>query len=138
MGRGDSAAARLPETERKDLAILALAQSETVSDLAARHGVGRKFICQQTHKASLALDDAFMSATPENDVLFELVITKAWLRQVIVALALICRGSYRGIIEFMRDLLGISISVSTSDEQPAILLNGVAVRRDGAGAPLIM
>jgi hypothetical protein len=51
------------------------------------------------------LDDAFSCATAEDDVLFELVVTKAWLRQVIVALALICRGSYRGVIEFMRGRL---------------------------------
>src|SRR4051812_33091360 len=41
----------------------------------------------------------------------ELTVTKAWLRQVIVALVLICRGSYRGVVEFLRDLLGVSISV---------------------------
>ena len=45
------AAARLPESDRKDLAIQALAGSETVSDLAARHGVSRKFVYHQTHKA---------------------------------------------------------------------------------------
>jgi len=44
-------------------------------------------------------------------MLFKLVVTKGWLRQVIVALALICRGSCRGVIEFLRDLLGVSISV---------------------------
>jgi len=52
MDRGVGAAARLlPESDRKDLAIQALAGSGTVSDLAARHGVSRKFIYQQTHKA---------------------------------------------------------------------------------------
>jgi hypothetical protein len=59
MDRGVGAAARLPEGDRKDLAIQALAGSETVSDLAARHGVSRKFVHQQTHKARAALDDAF-------------------------------------------------------------------------------
>jgi hypothetical protein len=44
MDRGVSAAARLPESDRKDLAIQALAGSETVGDLAARHGVSRKFV----------------------------------------------------------------------------------------------
>jgi len=44
-------------------------------------------------------------------VLFELAVTKAWLHQVIVGLTLICRSSYRGVVEFMRDLLGVSISV---------------------------
>jgi hypothetical protein len=42
-----------------------LAGSETVSDLAARHGISRKFVYQQTHKARAALDDAFSSATPD-------------------------------------------------------------------------
>jgi hypothetical protein len=113
MGRSVGAAARLPESDRKELAIQALARSETVSDLAARHAVSRKFIYHQAQKARVALDDAFLSGAAEDEVLFELVVTKAWLRQVIVALALICRGSYRGVIEFMRDLLGISISVGT-------------------------
>jgi hypothetical protein len=29
---------------------------------------------------------------------------------VILALTLICRSSYRGVVEFVRDLLGLSIS----------------------------
>ena len=104
---------RLPEGDRKDLAIQALAGSGTVSDLAARHGVSRKFVHQQTHKARAALDDAFSSAMPADAVLFELAVTKTWLRQVIVGLALICRGSYRGVVEFLRDLLGIAVSIGT-------------------------
>jgi len=113
MDRCVGAAARLPESDRKDLAIQALAQSATISDLAARHGVSRKFVYQQTHKARAALDDAFLSATPDHEVLFEVAVTKAWLHQLIVALALICHSSYRGVVEFMRDLLGLSISVGT-------------------------
>ena len=111
MDRCVGAAARLPGGDRKDLAIQALARSETVSDLAARHGVSRKFVYQQTHKARAALADAFSPAVPDSEVLFELAVTKAWLRQVIVGLTLICRGSYRGVVEFLRDLLGVSISV---------------------------
>ncbi len=105
MDRCVGAAARLPESDRKDLAIQALAQSATISDLAAQHGVSRKFVYRQTHKARAALDDAFSSATPDDEVLFELAVTKAWLRQVIVGLTLICRSSYRGVVEFLRDLL---------------------------------
>jgi hypothetical protein len=51
MDRCGGAAAKLPESERKDLAILALARSQTVSELAGRHEVSRKFIYQQAHKA---------------------------------------------------------------------------------------
>ena len=111
MDRGVGAAARLPGGDRKDLAIQALAGSETVSGVAARHGVSRKFVYQQTHKARTALDDAFSPATPDSEVLFELAVTKAWLRQVIVALPLICRSSYRGVVEFLRDLLGVAVSL---------------------------
>src|SRR3982750_1399574 len=111
MDRGVGAAARLPESDRKNLAIRALAQSETVSDLAARHGVSRKFVYQQAHKACAALDDAFSPAAPGGEVLFELAVTGAWLRQVIVGLTLICRSSYRGVVEFLRDLLGVPVSL---------------------------
>jgi len=101
------------------LAIQALAQSATVSDLAARHGVSRKFVYQQTHKARSALDDAFSPATPGNEVLFELAVTKAWLRQAIVGLTLICRSSYRGIVEFLRDLLGLPVSAASPGTRDA-------------------
>ncbi len=111
MDRCVGAAARLPGGDRKDLAVQALARSETVSDLAARHGVSRKFVYQQTHKARAVLDDAFSPAVPDSEVLFELTVTKAWLRQVIVGLTLICRSSYRGVVEFLRDLLGLPVSV---------------------------
>ena len=110
MDRGVGAAVTpLPDCDRKDLAIQALAGSETVCDLAARHGVSRKFVYQQTQKARTALDDAFSSTTPDEEVLFELAVTKTWLRQVIVALPLICHSSYRGVVEFLRDLLGLLV-----------------------------
>src|SRR5919202_597583 len=111
MDRGVGAAARLPESDRKDLAVRALAGSETVSGLAARHGGSRQFVHRQVHQARTALEDAFSSATMDGAVLFELAVTGAWLRQVIVGLALICRSSYRGVVEFLRDLLGVPVSL---------------------------
>ncbi|MDO9714752.1 hypothetical protein, partial [Paracraurococcus lichenis] len=83
MDRGVGAAVRLPESGRKVLAIQALAGCETVSDLAAQHEVSRKFVYQQTQKASAALDEAFSPAVRDDEVLFELAVTKTWLRQVI-------------------------------------------------------
>src|SRR4051795_11440035 len=111
MDRCVGAAALLAETDRRDLAIEALARSATISDLSARHGVSRKFISQQTGKARTALDDAFLSTAPDDEVVFELTVTKTWLRQVIVGLTLICRSSYRGVVEFLRDLLGVPVSL---------------------------
>ena len=80
MDRCVGKAAMLPGIERKDLAVQALARSATISDLSARHGVSRKFVYQQTHKARTALDDAFLSAAPDDEVLFEAKVTKTWLR----------------------------------------------------------
>jgi hypothetical protein len=97
----------------RDLAIVALARSATVSELAARHGVSRKFVYQQSHKAEAALDDAFAASTRDDAVLFELRVSKTWLRQVIVGLALVCHSPYRGVVEFLRDLLSVAISVGT-------------------------
>ena len=113
MDRCVGAAALLAESDRKDLAIQALARSATISDLSVQHRVSRKFIYQQTDKARTALDEAFLSAVLDDEVLFEVAITKTWLRQVIVGLTLICRSSYRGVVEFLRDLLGVSISIGT-------------------------
>jgi hypothetical protein len=113
MDRCVGAAALLPEGDRKDLAVQALARAATISDLASRHGVSRKFIYRQTDKARIALDDAFRSTAAEDAALFQLTVTKTWLLQVIVGLTLICRSSYRGVVEFLRDLLGVSISIGT-------------------------
>jgi hypothetical protein len=57
--------ARLPARDRGELAVQALARSEWVSDLAAKQGVSRKSVYQQTHKARIARNDTFGSATPD-------------------------------------------------------------------------
>ena len=113
MDRSAGAAARLPESDRKALAIQALAGGNVVTDLADRHGVSRKFVYAQTRKARVALDEAFLTRTVDDEILFNLTVTKTWLHQVIVALPLICHSSYRGVIAFIRDLFGVSVSVGT-------------------------
>src|SRR6266404_3498097 len=105
MNRFASAAAKLPESERKKLAVQALAGSEPISELSARLGVSRKFVYAQRGKANDALSDAFCSALADDEVLFQLPVTRTWLRQVMLGLTLICRSSYRGVMEFTRDLL---------------------------------
>ncbi|CAB3809898.1 hypothetical protein LMG28614_07158 [Paraburkholderia ultramafica] len=106
-------AAKLLERERKELAIRALSGSETVSALAGQHDVSRKFIYAQTRKASVALDEAFPCGASDEQVLFDLPVSRRWLNQVTLALTMICRSSFRGVTEFMRDLLGVPISVGS-------------------------
>ena len=113
MNRSGSVAARLPESERRDLAVRALASSESIPNLAAEHGVSRKFVYEQKGKASAAVDEAFAIRASDEEVLFELKVTRRWLRQLILALTLICRGSYRGARVFLRDLAGVHVSAGT-------------------------
>lgn len=105
-------AATLPDSERQ-LAVQALAASVPVSLLALQHGVNRKFVYHQKNMASAALDEVFASSAPDNEVLFELPVTRMWRRQLTLCVTLIGHGSCRGIVELMRDLLGVQISEGT-------------------------
>lgn len=107
------AAKAMPAETRQLIAVQALAGSDAISDLAAEHEVSRKFVYNQKAIAEQALNDAFQPSTPDDKVLFYLPVTKAWLRQFILALILICHSSYRGVVEMLRDLFGISLSVGT-------------------------
>ena len=48
-----------------------------------------------------------------DDVLFYLPVTKAWLRQLVLALVLICHSSVRGVVELLRDVFDYRLSVGT-------------------------
>jgi hypothetical protein len=99
--------------ERLSLGVQALAGHQTVTGLAEEAKVSRKFVYQQAAIAQTALDDAFASTAVDDEVLFQLPITKNWLRQAALGLTLICHSSYRGVHEFCRDLLGVSLAVGT-------------------------
>ncbi|MBV8884975.1 MAG: hypothetical protein JO235_13410 [Chroococcidiopsidaceae cyanobacterium CP_BM_RX_35] len=113
MSQSPSVAASLPPALRKSLAIEVLSKAEPVSDLAAQHQVSRKFFYQQRQKAEAALDKVFRDAKKEQEVLFYLPVTQTWLFQLILALVLICHCSYRGVVELLRDLFDLPISVGT-------------------------
>jgi hypothetical protein len=106
-----SVAASTPPETRKHFAIHALAGSEPVSRVAEREGVSRKFIYHQKHKAEAALDQAFSPTGEASDVLFYLPVTKAWLKQLVMGLILICHSSYRGVIRLLLDLFDTPASL---------------------------
>ena len=106
-------AKQLQPDQRQGLAIQVLAGIATVSGLAREHEVSRKFVSHQVHTAQQALQHAFEPPSPRDDVLFYLPVTKAWLRQLVLALVLICHSSYRGVVELLGDLLDSSMSLGT-------------------------
>ena len=93
--------------------IQVLAGAQPVSDLAREHEVSRKFLYQQAHTAEEALNEAFAPSSRSDDVLFYLPVTKAWLRQLVLALVLICHSSVRGVVELLHDLFDYRLSVGT-------------------------
>jgi hypothetical protein len=70
-------------------------------------------VYQQGQKAKAALDEVFEPKTSDNEVIFNLPVTKDWLNQLILALVMICHSSYRGVIEILRDLFDTHISIGT-------------------------
>jgi hypothetical protein len=107
------AAKTLGPDQRIQLGVQALAGHQPISQLADDARVSRKFVYQQADRAHAALDDAFTAAPRDDRVLFHLPVTTDWLRQVTLGLTLIGHSSYRGVVEFCRDLLDVSISVGT-------------------------
>ena len=107
------AAHALDGQQRQQLAVQVLTRSEPVTKLSARHRVSRKFLYQQADKGEQALEQAFQSPPSAEEVLFYLPVTRAWLRQVVLALVLLCHSSFRGVIGFFRDVLDQPIALGT-------------------------
>src|SRR4029077_20740664 len=72
-----------------------------------------KFLYQQAHTAQDALTQAFDPEPKTEKVLFYLPVTKAWLRQLVLALVLIGHSPYRAVVELLRDLFDWRISLGT-------------------------
>jgi hypothetical protein len=123
-------AQRLLPEQRRDLAVQVLAGAQPVSDLAREHEVSRKFLYQQAHTAQAALTQTFDPEPKTEKVLFHLPVTKAWLRQLVLALVLIGHSPYRAVVELLRDLFDWRISLGTvhnivsSAVEPARTING--------------
>jgi len=110
----NTCAAQLNSEGRKYLSIQTLARTTPITALSSANGVSRKFIYKNAAKAEEAINAAFEATSKENDVLFTLHITKAWLRQFVLGLILICHASFRGVIELLRDLFNYeNISLGT-------------------------
>lgn len=99
--------------QRRGIGLEALAGTQSITQLAEVHAVSRKFVYQQAHKAEQALDEAFSAslAGDLDQVLFYLPVSKRWLRCLVLGLLLICRSSYRGVQELLRDLFNVTISL---------------------------
>jgi hypothetical protein len=108
-----SRARALCAASRKRMGIAALSGVEPVARLARRHGTSRKFVRAQRERARQAVNVAF--AVPPAAPLAETFpcVSDAWVRRFALAVILIVHGSYRHVVELLRDLFGLSLSIGT-------------------------
>jgi hypothetical protein len=106
-------AQRLLPQQRQDLAVQVLAGAQPVSGLARDYEVSRKFLYHQADTARDALSHAFHPPPKDEDVLFHLPVTKAWLRQLVLGLVLVGHAPDRAVVELFRDLLDSPLSLGT-------------------------
>jgi len=116
----------LSPSARQGLALQALSGQQPITKLAEEHQVSRKFISAQKDLAQAALAGAFEESGDDPQVLFYLPVTRAWLRQVVLGLILVCHSSFRGVIEFFAALLDQPISLGSVH---TIVQQGVAAAR---------
>jgi len=98
-------------SEKKNLAIQTMQNTKLISDIANDNQVSRKFIYSQKNKMQSAIDDAFSENNVDDTILFNLPVTKNWLKQFVTSLVLDCRSSLRGVIKAMKNLLDYNISL---------------------------
>ena len=108
-----TAARALSPAQRQELSVEVLARTGPLSRLAAGRGVSRKFLYAQGLKAKTALEGAFAVTDDDQAVLYYLPITKSWIRQFVLGLALEGHAGFRGICRLGRDLLDYDLSIGT-------------------------
>ena len=102
---------KLSAEERKAIAFESINFSN-ITEIAKNNRVSRNTVYAQKRKACQAIDDEFDQSESE-DVLFDLPVTASLIEQIVLALALICKSSYRDIKQFMKDVFDDSISIGS-------------------------
>ena len=103
---------RLPPEQQKAIGQKAISENN-ISHIALHHQVSRNTVYAQQRRAQSALNDEFLASTPDENVLFHIPVTKVFLHQMVIALLMICKASYRDCILFMRDVFDIDMSIGT-------------------------
>ena len=103
----------LPPSERQRIGLQALAGNQSITALADELDVSRQFIYRQRSTAEQALSEAFAAQPDDEKVLFNLPVTKQWLRQLTLGLVLSCHSPLRGVVQLLHDVFDYNISLGT-------------------------
>lgn len=103
---------KIPAPIRQEIALKSIRKEQPIKSIANEFGCSRTTVYEQQKVALQAVGQAF-SSIDDDKVLFYLPVTKKVICTFVIMLHLICRASYRHIIEFLRDCLGFDISIGS-------------------------
>ena len=103
---------RISNDTKRNLALQSLSKQNSISDLSRTYGCSRTTVHLQKNTALLAITKAF-DIDNENTILYDLPITKNYIKQVVLSLFLICKSSFRDIIFFLKNIFDYSISLGS-------------------------
>lgn len=91
-----------------------MARAESITKLAQQANVSRKFVYGQADTADQALDGAFQpQPSGDSEILFWFPVTRKTIIVVTLVLILRCHSSYRGVMDFLRDVFDYKVSLGT-------------------------
>lgn len=101
--------------QKKCVALQVVSKQKSISSLADENNTSRKFIRKQGIKLQEVVDKQFVDTYKSNDddVIYYLPITKAWISQFVIALMLLTNASYRNIIMLLKDVFDYNISIGS-------------------------
>ena len=100
---------RLSSSVKRIIGLKAIRNEETITHISNTHECSRGTVYAQRDKALLAVNQAFEEE--DNEVLYYIPVTKAFIHQAVLALFLICQSSYRNILFFLESIFDYSISL---------------------------
>lgn len=103
---------RIPNATKRAIGLKALKGQEKITQISQFHKCSRTTVYAQKDKALSAVNKAFDSGE-ESEVLFYIPVSKEWIKQVVLALCLVCQSSYRNIILFFLYILDYPISIGS-------------------------
>lgn len=102
---------RIPSAIKRTIALKSIGREDTISQISKDYDCSRTTVYNQHRKALQAANHAFDEE--DDSVLYTVPVTKPFIKQVALALGMICKSSYRDTKVFIKSIFGYSVSVGS-------------------------
>lgn len=119
----------IPSATKCAMAMQAIRRHQTITELSKQYHCSRTTIHTQQNRGLEEVANAFDDT--DEEVLFTIPVTKAFISMTVVALHLICGSSYRGIMFFLQSIFGYPIA-------PGSVFNILDAAADKAGRSIML